>query len=313
MGNNSHITTTHKPLLLSYWVIKGGLAMNVFEQVTARIMEMLETGTVPWKKPWSSTGGARNLVSQKPYRGINQFLLNCSPYSSPYWLTFNQARQKGGSVNKGEKSTAVLFWKWLDQKVVPDEDENSASSKVPLLRYYNVFNLEQIDGITAPVEEQPVNPFSHIEQAEQIINNMPQRPNIQYGGDRACYSPKLDKVKLPNQVAFKSPEEFYSTAFHELTHSSGHSSRLSRKGILEPSYFGSHDYSQEELVAEFGASMLCGFAGIEQQTIENSAAYIQGWLKVLKNDQKLAIMAAGQAQRAADFILNIQHTDDLQP
>ena len=123
----------------------------------------------------------------------------------------------------------------------------------------------------------------------------------------------LDSVKLPNQVTFKSPEEFYSTAFHELAHSSGHSSRLSRKGILEPSYFGSHDYSQEELVAEFWASMLCGFAGIEQQTLENSAAYIQGWLKVLKNDQKLAIMAAGQAQRAADFILNIQHSDDQQP
>jgi len=287
--------------------------MNVFEQVTARIMEMLETGTVPWKKPWSSTGGARNLVSKKPYRGINQFLLNCSPYSSPYWLTFNQARQKGGSVNKGEKSTAVVFWKWLDGKAVPDEDDNSTSGKVPLLRYYNVFNLEQIDGITAPVEEQPINPFSPIEQAEQIIRNMPHRPYIMYGGDRACYSPKLDNVKLPNQVAFKSPEEFYSTAFHELAHATGHSSRLSRKGILEPSYFGSHDYSQEELVAEFGASMLCGFAGIEQQTLENSAAYIQGWLKVLKNDQKLAIMAAGQAQRAADFILNIQHTDDQQP
>ena len=287
--------------------------MNIFEQVTARIMELLEAGTVPWKKPWSSTGGARNLVSNKPYRGINQFLLNSSPYSSPYWLTFNQARQKGGSVNKGEKSTPVVFWKWLDRKAVPDEDDNSASSKIPLLRYYNVFNLDQIDGITAPVEEQPVNPFSPIEQAELIIRNMPQRPYILYGGDRACYSPMLDSVKLPNREAFKSPEEYYSTAFHELAHSSGHSSRLSRKGVVEPSYFGSHDYSQEELVAEFGASMLCGFAGIEHQTIENSAAYIQGWLKVLKNDQKLAIMAAGQAQRAADFILNVQHTDDQQP
>ena len=287
--------------------------MNIFEQVTARIMELLETGTVPWKKPWSSAGGARNLVSKKPYRGINQFLLNCSPYSSPYWLTFNQARQKGGSVNKGEKSTPVVFWKWLDRKAVPDEDDNSASSKIPLLRYYNVFNLDQIDGITAPVEEQPVNPFSPIEQAELIIRNMPQRPYILYGGDRACYSPMLDSVKLPNREAFKSPEEYYSTAFHELAHSSGHSSRLSRKGVVEPSSFGSHDYSQEELVAEFGASMLCGFAGIEHQTIENSAAYIQGWLKVLKNDQKLAIMAAGQAQRAADFILNVQHTDDQQP
>ena len=193
---------------------------------------------------------------------------------------------------------------------MPDEDDNSNSGKVPLLRFYNVFNLEQIDGITAPVVEQPANPFSPMEQAELVITNMPLRPDIQYGGDRACYSPTLDHIKLPNRELFKSPEEFYSTAFHELAHATGHSSRLSRKGILEPSYFGSHDYSQEELVAEFGASMLCGFAGIEQQTLENSAAYIQGWLKVLKGDQKLAIMAAGQAQRAADFILNRQVEQD---
>jgi len=287
--------------------------MNVYEQDTSRIMELLETGTVPWKKPWRSSEGARNLISKKPYRGINQFLLNGSPYNSPYWLTFNQARQKGGSVNKGEKSTPVVFWKWI--KTIREDDEpgnESAITKKPLLRYYNVFNLEQIDGITAPVEEQPENPFSPIEQAVQVISNMPQKPRIQYGGDRACYSPTFDCIKLPNQEAFTSPEEFYSTAFHELAHSSGHSSRLSRKGILEPSYFGSHDYSQEELVAEFGSSMLCGFSCIEQQTIENSAAYIQGWLKVLKNDKKLAIVAAGQAQQASDFILNIQHAEDQQ-
>lgn len=286
--------------------------MNIYEQVTARIMEILETGTVPWKKPWSSSKGARNLISKKPYRGINQFLLNCSPYASPYWLTYRQATEKGGHVRQGEKSTAIVFWKWLDCKVPPGEEDNEATGKVPLLRYYNVFNLEQIDGITTPVEVQPVNPFSPIEQAELVIRNMPYRPIILYGSDRACYSPTLDNVKLPNREAFKSPEEFYSTAFHELGHSSGHSSRLGRKGILEPSYFGSHDYSQEELVAEFGSSMLCGFAGIEQQTLENSAAYIQGWLKALKGDKKLAIVAAGQAQRAADFILDIQSTDDQQ-
>ena len=285
--------------------------MNIYEQVTARIMEILETGTVPWKKPWRSSEGAKNLISKKPYRGINQFLLNCSPYSSPYWMTYRQAADRGGHVRQGEKSTAVVFWKWLDQKVVPDEDDNLSSGKVPLLRYYNVFNLEQIDGITAPVEAQPINPFSPIEQAEQVIRNMPSRPVILYGGDRACYSPKLDNVKLPNQAAFKSPEEFYSTAFHEIAHSTGHKSRLGRKGILEPSYFGSHDYGQEELVAEFGSSMLCGSAGIEQQTIENSAAYIQGWLQVLKNDKKLAIVAAGQAQRAADFILNNHESEEL--
>ncbi len=287
--------------------------MNVYEQVTNRIMEILETGTIPWKKPWRSSEGAKNLISKKAYRGINQFLLNCSPYASPYWLTFNQARQKAGQVRKGEKSTPVVFWKWVERKAVSDEDDNSATGKVPLLRFYKVFNLEQVDGITAPVEEeQTVNTFSPIEQAELIISNMPQRPKIMYGGERACYSPRLDYIQLPSKEAFTSPEEFYSTAFHELAHSSGHASRLSRKGMLNPSYFGSHDYSQEELVAEFGASMLCGFAGIEQQTLENSAAYIQGWLKVLKGDKKLAIVAAGQAQRAADFILNNQHTENQQ-
>lgn len=286
--------------------------MNIYEQVTARIMEVLETGTVPWKKPWRSSEGARNLISNKPYRGINSFLLNCSPYNSPYWMTYRQAKEKGGSVKKGEKSTPVVFWKWLDRKDAPDEDENSTSGKVPLLRYYNVFNLDQISGIPAPVEEQPANAFSPIQQAEQIIKDMPLKPNIMFGGNRAYYSPRLDYIKLPNQDAFKSPEEFYSTAFHELSHATGHASRLGRKGVLEPSYFGSHDYSNEELVAEFGASMLCGFAGIEQHTIENSAAYIQGWLKVLKGDKKLAIIAAGQAQRAVDFILNKQQDAEQQ-
>jgi len=280
--------------------------MNVYETVTARIIELLETGTIPWKKPWVSSEGPMNLISKKPYRGINSFLLNCSPYSSQYWMTYRQAAVKGGQVRKGEKSTAIVFWKWLDSKVHPGEDDNEATGKIPLLRHYNVFNLDQIDGITAPEKEQPTYPFSPIEQAEQVISNMPHRPLIQYGGDHACYSPTLDCIKLPKQEVFRSPEEFYSTAFHELAHSSGHESRLRRKGILEPSYFGSHDYSQEELVAEFGSSMLCGFAGIEQQTIENSAAYVQDWLKVLKNDKKLAIVAAGQAQNAADFILNIQ-------
>lgn len=280
--------------------------MNVYDHVTARIIELLNFGTIPWRKPWISNDGPMNLISKKPYRGINSFLLNCSPYSSAYWMTYRQAAERGGQVRRGEKSTAIVFWKWLNCKVPPDENNYEATGRVPLLRYYNVFNLDQIDGITAPVEEQPLNTFSPIEQAELIIRDMPHRPDIHYGGDCACYSPTLDHIKLPNHEAFKSPEEFYSTVFHELTHASGHKSKLGRKGILEPSYFGSHDYSQEELVAEFGASMLCGFAGIDQQTIENSAAYIQGWLKLLKGDKKLAIVAAGQAQSAADFILNNQ-------
>ena len=285
--------------------------MNVYEILTNRIMDLLQEGEIPWRKPWKATGGARNFVSKKPYRGINQFLLNAATFSSGYWMTFKQASEKGGQVRKGEKSTMVVFWKFINTVTKDDDDPDAKGelTQVPLLRYYRVFNLDQIDGIEAPVEEQPANHFQPIEQAELIMMGMPYKPIIHYGGDQACYSPNLDRINLPKREASSSPEEFYSTVFHELAHSTGHPIRLKRKGILEPSYFGSHNYSQEELVAEFASSMLCGVAGIEQQTIENSAAYIQGWLKRLKNDKKLAIIAAGQAQRAADFILNRQDTE----
>ncbi|HEX3037254.1 MAG TPA: zincin-like metallopeptidase domain-containing protein [Thermodesulfobacteriota bacterium] len=291
---------------------------SVYDNVTGKIMELLQQGEIPWRKPWKTSGGPRNLITRKAYKGINSFLLNCSPYSSPYWLTFKQAQEKGGHIRKGERSSLVVFWKWLDRKGQTTSDDTDTgelsptSGKIPLLRYYNVFNLDQVDGIQAPQEEEITNPFTPIATADQIIQNMQNRPEIQYGGDRACYSPHLDYIKLPPQESFHSPEEFYSTAFHELAHATGHSSRLNRKGITETSYFGSHEYSQEELVAEFGASMLCGFAGIEQATIQNSAAYIQGWLKVLNGDKRLAIIAAGQGQKACDFILNRKEENDTE-
>ncbi|PLX83668.1 MAG: hypothetical protein C0617_11075 [Desulfuromonas sp.] len=279
--------------------------MNVYDMVTNRIMELLEKGEIPWRKPWACRGGPRNIVSRKEYRGINQFLLNCSPYSSPYWLTFKQAKEKGGGIRKGEKATQVVFWKLLNR------DEGGEERKVPLLRYYNVFNLDQTECIDPPPEEEEqVNPFKPIQQAEQVISNMQQKPDIRFGGHRAYYSPHLDYIQLPPKDSFHSPEEFYSTAFHELSHATGHPNRLGRKGITETSYFGSHTYSQEELVAEFGASMLCGVSGIEQATLENSAAYIQGWLRVLKGDKKLLVHAAAQAQRAADYILNRKPEQD---
>jgi antirestriction protein ArdC len=291
--------------------------MNIYEIVTNRIMTFLEEGTIPWKKPWRSTEGPRNLISKKPYRGINQFLLNCSSYSSPYWLTYRQAQEKGGHIRKGEKSSLVVFWKWINTVketsegiTGPEEDQGSKLTKMPMLRYYQCFNLEQTEGIPHPVEEEITHPFTPIEQAEQIIANMPQRPDIHYGGDRAFYSPHLDYIQLPHHETFHSPAGFYSTLFHEAAHATGHQNRLGRKGITESSYFGSHSYSQEEMLAELTASMLCGVAGIEQTTIENSAAYIQGWLKALKGDKKLAIIAAGQAQKAADFILRRKYTEE---
>jgi len=287
------------------------MSNKVYEIVTQQITNLLEKGEIPWKKPWKSTGGAMNLVSKRPYRGINQFLLNCSEYSSPYWLSFKQCSDRGGRIKKDERSTVVVFWKWLNTvREYGVDDEESKIVKVPLLRYYRVFNLEQTEGIPHPPEETVSNPFTPIEQAEQVIQDMPLRPDIRYTGDRAAYSPMLDYVMLPPKEAFHSSEEFYSTAFHELAHATGHQSRVGRKGILEPSYFGSHTYSQEELVAEFCASMLCGVTGIEQATIENSAAYIQGWLKVLKNDKKVLVHAAAQAQKASYYILRKDPTED---
>jgi len=249
----------------------------------------------------------KNLVSKKEYRGINIFLLGCQEYSSPYWLTFKQAADKGGHVRKGEKSTPVVFWKWIDRKDVDgaDTEESNGNGKVPLLRYYSVFNVEQVDGIIAPPSPESItNQFSPIQIAQEIIAGMPLRPEVKHGGNQPAYSPMLDYVRMPEPSSFLSPEEYYATAYHELVHSTGHSSRVGRKGILEPSYFGSHEYSKEELVAEMGAAFLCGVAGIGHRTIENSAAYIRGWLKSLKNDKKMLVMAAAQAQKAADYILN---------
>lgn len=283
--------------------------MNVYEVINSRIMELLERGEIPWHRPWNSQlSMPKNLVSKKEYRGVNVFMLACQQYGSPWWLTFKQVQERNGHVRKGEKSTPVIFWKFIDRKdSVEADSEDSVNGKIPLLRYYSVFNAEQTEGVSLPADpEESVTPFSPIEKAEQIIANMPNVPDIQYGGNKAYYRPSSDTITLPPKHTFESPEEFYNTYFHELSHATGHESRLARKSILEPSFFGSHEYSKEELVAEMGAAFLCGFSGIEQKTIENSAAYIQGWLKVLKSsDKTLLVHAAAQAQKASDYILNI--------
>lgn len=283
---------------------------NVYEIVNHRIIELLEQGTIPWRKPWSAASGIpRNLVSRKEYRGINVFMLSAMQYSSPYWLTYRQAQERGGHVRHGEKSTIVTFWKLMDRST-SEEDDNAATGKVPLLRYYNVFNLEQCEGVACPEPEETVNEFTPIEKAEQIINNMPKQPSIHFGGNRAFYRSFEDRVQMPHEYTFESSEDFYAVLFHELSHSTGAAHRLARKEVVERNAFGSEDYSAEELVAEFAASFLCALAGISNETIEKSAAYIHGWLSVLKRDKKLLVTAAAQAQRAADFILNRKFTTE---
>src|SRR5262245_50938590 len=288
---------------------------SVYQVITDRVMALREQGTVPWQKPWSGQEQApRNLVSRKAYRGVNVFLLHALGYESPFWLSFKQAQELGGHVRKGEKSCPVVFWKWLD--VEGKQDEQGKAKRVPLLRYYSVFNVAQCDGITAPAIDGTRREHNPIEAAEQIVASMPKRPTIQHKWQLAFYSPDGDYVGMPEPELFNTHEDYYSVLFHELTHATGHESRLNRKGASGSdglwSAFGSTPYAREELVAEMGAAFLCGHAGIVERTIENSAAYVSSWLERLRNDVRLVVTAAAQAQKAADLILNVQYKSETE-
>jgi antirestriction protein ArdC len=275
--------------------------MNIrsYERITERIVGLLEQGTVPWHKPWQvKTGLPRNLVTQKPYRGINPFLLMSMSYESPHWLTFRQAIQLGGSVKKGEKACPVVFWKPME---VTDKTSGEVE-KIPLLRLYQVFNASQCEGLkNVPAVE--AGPFTMTKPAE-IVAKMPQPPIIKHGMTQAFYSPANDTIGMPERARFDSEDGYHATLFHELVHSTGHEKRLNRASITERNGFGSNPYCKEELVAELGSAFLCGHAGIVDRTIDGSAAYLEGWLKQLKQDKTLIVSAAAQAQKAADFILN---------
>ena len=291
------------------------MPIDVYQQVTDQIIVALEAGTVPWRNPILGHEGAgwpRNLASDKAYRGSNVFLLALTAwsqgYSSPYWLTFRQVKIKGGSVRKGEHSTLVVFWKQL----TVEDEETGKPKRVHVLRHYRVFNTEQCEGLDVPVTEVPKPPletFQRIEEAQHIVDGYA-GPEVHHKGVRACYRPLLDEVLIPEPMRFESPETYYATLFHELAHSTGHSSRLDRGLDTTLTPFGSPDYSREELVAEMTAAFLCGHAGIAPAMIENTASYIADWLKRLKDDKKMVIHAAGKAQRAADYILGVEYTNE---
>lgn len=276
----------------------------VYQVVTDKIVEQLENGTAPWRQPW--TGGTAfapaNLLTGRRYSGINIVLLAIAGYSSPYWLTYKQATELGGHVRKGEKSTIVVFWHMVKaRKTDPDEKDKM----VPILRYYRVFNLEQCDDVRIPKgrelpESKTVSPVERVEAAEEIIAGFANSPRIVEDQPRAWYRPDVDLVNLPPRELFDEADEFYATAFHELGHSTAHSSRLGRDIANHP--FGSHQYGREELVAEMTSAFLCAEAGIETTT-ENSAAYLRSWIKTIREDVRAVVVAAGAAQKAADHIL----------
>ena len=272
---------------------------SVNDIITERIMAMLEQGVAPWQKPWRvASQMPRNLVSGKPYRGINVFLLHAAQFQSPHWLTFRQAQELGGNVRRGEKAMPVVFWKKLE----PDEQQTTDDKPAFVLRYYSVFNLSQIENVKE--EAQAITePETKPTPADQIIADMPNPPAIKYGFRSCSYCLDTDTVCMANPSSFENSDAYFQTIFHELTHSVGSEKRLGRlKG--KNMTFGDGDYSREELVAEMGSAFLCGEAGIFNRTVNQSAGYLQGWLKALDNDRQMIVTAAAQAQKAADYILN---------
>ncbi|TWT96911.1 DNA primase TraC [Botrimarina colliarenosi] len=290
---------------------------DIYQEVTDRILDLLDSGVAPWRQPIKRSahgdGAPKSLSTGKNYRGINVFLLAMTSwahgYESDYWATFNQVIKQQGKVKKGEKSTLVVFWKQAATK----DKESGEEISIPVLRHYNVFNAEQCEGINAPDQAATTDeaePFEPIEEADRIVTSYPAGPLVMHTGSAAMYLPKIDTVRIAAPDRFENRESYYATLFHELSHSTGHKSRLNRGLDEAPAPFGSPDYSKEELVAEMGSAFLCAAAGISPPTIEQSAAYIDGWRKKLKDDKKLVVQAAGQGQRAADHILGIDYVAD---
>ena len=285
---------------------------SVYEIITERMVSLLESGTVPWKKSWAGSQGLpRNAVSGKEYRGINVFLLACAGYADNRWVTFKQAVTLKGSVRKGEKGMPVVFWKKFDPKDKESKDPKDRGGM--MLRYYTVFNVSQCDGLALPpptVDETPGTANERDDHADRVVVDYVSRATVKgralvihHGQTGAYYDRDVHVVGLPNLEKFFSMQEYYGVLFHELTHSTGHHDLLGRFRDETPTQFSRMDYSREELVAEMGAAFLSAVCRFSESTIENSAAYIKGWLKALKDDPKAVVIAAAQAQKAADLIL----------
>lgn len=268
-----------------------------------RIIELMEDADLPpWRKPWNGGDGIpKNACTGRTYSGMNLFLLLMTPYADKRFLTPAQVKKAGGNIKKGEKTWPVYFWKF------PTAQEQK-EGKFPFCKYYKVVNIaqtEDVDESKLKTIKDETDTFEHtpIEVCEHIVKGFKDRPPVEHGGNRACYSPTFDKVMMPNMEQFPKVEEYYSTLFHELAHSTGHESRLDRPELMHNlAGFGSHEYSQEELVAEFTAAQLCGEAGVSPLTLENSAAYIKGWYKKLKRDPEMLVFACRQANKAVRYI-----------
>ena len=277
------------------------MAFDIYAAVTERIIAQLEQGIIPWNKPWVARGQqAISHSTGKPYSLLNQMMLG----RAGEYLTFKQVQDEGGKVKKGEKSHMVVFWKWIEQK----DEETEEVKKIPFLRYYNVFHIDQTEGISSKWEAEPLIEYADADEAaETIVADYLSRSGVKLShveGDRAYYIPSTDSITLPKREQFAQTAEYYGTAFHEMVHSTGHESRLNRLEKL--AFFGSESYSKEELVAEIGSAALVNHVGLETEaSIRNASAYVQNWLKALKDDKKLIVSASSKAEKAVELILNL--------
>ena len=289
---------------------------NIYQVITDKIIEQLEKGVIPWRKPW--TGGFMGCISHsngRPYSLINQMLLG---NIAGEWLTFGQIQAEGGHIKKGEKSSMVVFWSFMEkvenEAVCDDKGDQIGTKQVvvaryPVLRNYSVWHISQVEGIKPKydVEKMRENnqPLAEGEKiiAEYIAREDGLKLNV-CNSDKAFYSPSRDVIQVPEREQYPEVEEYYSTTFHEMVHSTGHKNRLNRDTLTANSFFGDATYAKEELVAEIGSAFLCHKAGIDtKRAFKNSASYIQSWLNALKNDNRMIVLAASKAEKATEYIL----------
>ena len=273
--------------------------MDIYAEITNRIVSEMESGLIPWQKPWVASGGCVSYATGKPYSLLNQMLLG----RPGEYATFKQIQAAGGYVKKGQKASMVVFWKWIEQ----EDEETGEKKEIPFLRYYNVFHIDQCEGLKARHAESLPQTANADQKAEAIICDYLKTSGVKLNheqGDRAFYRPSDDSITLPLLAQFKETAEYYSTTFHEMIHSTGHMSRLNR--LEKTAFFGTEAYSKEELVAEIGASALVNVAGLETaNSFRNNTAYVQNWLTVLKNDKRFIVSASGKAEKAVNLILGV--------
>lgn len=279
---------------------------EVIEKATDKIIALMESGKLNWNKPWTAGAMPQNYISRKAYRGWNLFTTMFSDFQSPYYLTFKQVSNLGGSIKKGSKGTPIVFWSKINKETDKTNKKGEKVIKSFLIaRDYTVFNADQIEGID--FETIKLNSLGTVEELEQLISEMQPEINIKHStSDRAFYTPTFDYIQMPLKGQFNSTAEYYSTLVHEVIHSTGHTSRLNRLSLNDGGFDNKrHAYSYEELIAELGAAYLMAIYGISTEKSEkNTAAYLQGWIKTFKSDKQMLYKASSEAQKAVDFILN---------